>query len=313
MIIEFGLQITAMADRMPPIQGQTSSHEELRLSMRGALKKIFACIAVSLRYLLLTLSAILLLNLLLKITLLSITGMLAMTGAVLASWKTFLTAALLLALKPAWKLCRKTADIAGRKAVRIIKAAAVILPILALFSNPLIYHLEENRFGILAEPPYYDGWHDRFHRYRPPIHVKSNRYGYRDADFSDSVEGGTRRAVIIGDSFVYGTGIPDEEMMIDRLLEKNLREKSGIEWEVLNFGFYGLGLRSYWKVADRVLDALKTDLIIICTLGLYDLDFFSAQTIYDEFGDTAYRIFSALGVVDDLHAATISIPSCVFL
>ncbi|MBM4389292.1 MAG: SGNH/GDSL hydrolase family protein, partial [Deltaproteobacteria bacterium] len=217
----------------------------------------------------------------------------------------FLTAALLLALMPVRRLCLKTADIAGTKAVRIIKGAAVILPILAIFGNPFIYYPGENRFGVLAAPPYYDGWHDTFDRYRPPIHVKSRGYGFRDADFSDGNEEGTRRAVIIGDSFVYGTGIPDEEMMIDRLLEKSLKQKSGSEWEVLNFGFYGLGLRSYWKVAGKVLDALRTDLIIICTLGLYDFDFFSAQTIYDDFGNAAYRIFSALGVVDDLHSATI--------
>ncbi|MBM4389295.1 MAG: hypothetical protein FJ088_16290, partial [Deltaproteobacteria bacterium] len=98
--------------------------------MRCALKKIFACIAVSLRYLLPVFAVILLLNLLLKITALAFAGMLAMTGVVLTSWKTFLTAALLLALMPVRRLCLKTADIAGTKAVRIIKGAAVILPIL---------------------------------------------------------------------------------------------------------------------------------------------------------------------------------------
>jgi hypothetical protein len=84
----------------------------------------------------------------------------------------------------------------------------------------MLYELRPNLRGV------YDG-----HRYA------SDRYGFReDAPMTVTKPPGTRRIVGIGDSWMWGTGVDNGELYLDRL-----REMLGVE--VVNTGVWGYNAR----------------------------------------------------------------------
>jgi D-alanyl-lipoteichoic acid acyltransferase DltB (MBOAT superfamily) len=70
----------------------------------------------------------------------------------------------------------------------------------------------------------------------------TNRWGMRDKDYEQIAPPDTYRAVLLGPSFVMGSGVADDEMF-DELLEEHLnRENAGEKikkYEILNFGVAG--------------------------------------------------------------------------
>ncbi len=68
-----------------------------------------------------------------------------------------------------------------------------------------------------------------------------NQWGMRDKDYAKTPPEGTYRAVLIGPSFVMGSGVADEEVF-DWVLEERLNQYPGAgyqNYEILNFGVSG--------------------------------------------------------------------------
>jgi lysophospholipase L1-like esterase len=64
--------------------------------------------------------------------------------------------------------------------------------------------------------------------------VHHNSWGFREQEFEMSKPRGVYRIAVIGDSFTYGQGIPEEDRFTE-LMEKFLNDQMK-KYEVLNFG-----------------------------------------------------------------------------
>lgn len=114
-----------------------------------------------------------------------------------------------------------------------------------------------------------------------PIAV--NAHSMRQHDVSLERVPGRKRIAVIGDSFVWGVGVSDEQRLTERLAEK-------LDAEVLNFGVAGYGPIQYVLTIDRIL-AFDPDLVLlIFCLGndwgdnvLFDrYDYFKPYAVPDE-------------------------------
>jgi hypothetical protein len=73
--------------------------------------------------------------------------------------------------------------------------------------------------------------------YGKPVTINSN--GLRDRDYAYAKPAGTQRILVLGDSYVWGYGVADDEIFV-KVLERRLQE-SGLRWETINTGVTGWG------------------------------------------------------------------------
>lgn len=71
-----------------------------------------------------------------------------------------------------------------------------------------------------------------------------NSKGYRDAERAFEKPAGTRRLLVMGDSFAWGAGIEHEDTWALRL-ERGLRRRRGEPWEAINLALPGLSASDY--------------------------------------------------------------------
>lgn len=110
---------------------------------------------------------------------------------------------------------------------------------------------------------------DRFYRsrsydvngYEFHYHVNLNSRFFRDEEFQKEKKEGTFRIFLIGDSFVFGTGV-DQDQTIDKLLEQKLNQGSTPRFEVYNLGQPAASPREYYQIAQRFRD-YQPDLVIL--------------------------------------------------
>jgi lysophospholipase L1-like esterase len=91
--------------------------------------------------------------------------------------------------------------------------------------------------------------------------VKLNSQGFRDAEFSREKPSGVRRILAIGDSFVYGVGV-DEDDSIPRRMEALLNRSGRARYQVFNLGVPGANPTGYAEVARRFV-ACQPDLALL--------------------------------------------------
>ncbi|MGH7720960.1 MAG: SGNH/GDSL hydrolase family protein [Gemmatimonadaceae bacterium] len=65
-------------------------------------------------------------------------------------------------------------------------------------------------------------------------YVTKNTQGYRDEEHTLVKPAGTRRLVLVGDSYTYGWGIPRTADRLGEQLGERLRAETGERWEVIN-------------------------------------------------------------------------------
>jgi hypothetical protein len=83
--------------------------------------------------------------------------------------------------------------------------------------------------GVQGFPTYSTQlWRDR--------HVTLNALGYRDAEHSLVAAAGVRRALVVGDSYAFGTGTDDVDDRFGEQLGLRLSSDGGGSWEVINAG-----------------------------------------------------------------------------
>ncbi len=87
--------------------------------------------------------------------------------------------------------------------------------------------------------------------------VRTNRWGMRDRDYEKVPAEGVTRIAIVGSSFVFGSGVENEEIF-ESLLETRLnssRSSSEVAYEVLNFGVAGYAPLEHLEVIkERALE-----------------------------------------------------------
>jgi lysophospholipase L1-like esterase len=95
--------------------------------------------------------------------------------------------------------------------------------------------------------------------------IRTNRLGLRGPEFEERKEPDRFRVAVLGDSFTFGYGVP-EEKTYPRLLEGLLNgspAEGGPGFEVLNFGVVGYSTRDEAIVLARKVLPLHPDLVLI--------------------------------------------------
>jgi len=93
-------------------------------------------------------------------------------------------------------------------------------------------------------------------------HVTINSEGWRDRVYSIEKPKNTKRIAIVGDSFVFGFGVEENETFV-KILERKLNEKYEKNFEVMDFGESAYGTeQEYFVIKDAVLK-YSPDLIIL--------------------------------------------------
>ncbi|MFT4539586.1 MAG: lysophospholipase L1-like esterase [Planctomycetota bacterium] len=96
---------------------------------------------------------------------------------------------------------------------------------------------------------------------------ETNSRGLRDREYALQKPDGVYRIAVIGDSFTMGSGVPIEQVF-HSVVETELNRGAGErQYEVLNFGVGGYGIRDYIGVLQHQLPAYDPDLVLICLCG----------------------------------------------
>ena len=113
-----------------------------------------------------------------------------------------------------------------------------------------------SRFKII-----YDSNPDGYFDSDNSVSFRINNYGFRGPDYGMKKPAGAKRIILLGDSFVMGDGVREEDTLSSQL-EKELR-KDIPQAEVLNFGVSGWNTRSEIVYLGTVGLKFQPDLVIV--------------------------------------------------
>ncbi len=130
------------------------------------------------------------------------------------------------------------------------------------------YELDDGRcFGLdPGAEVVYTGWLLRI----PPVEHAVNSRGYRGPSRPFEKRPGTLRILLVGDSYTFGVGMPEEDTIAAQL-EDALGAFSPRPVEVLNFGVPGANLEETFEQYERFASRWKHD-IVLYLLFNNDLD-----------------------------------------
>lgn len=112
---------------------------------------------------------------------------------------------------------------------------------------------------------------------RPKVRYAVNRWGLRGQDFPESPEAGVVRVAVVGDSFVFGSGV-EEEATLSHQLDARLRERfGGARIEVLNLGVPGNNLLSHLRMLHVAEEKLGASVLVLCLTLPNDLSAWDGQ------------------------------------
>ena len=115
---------------------------------------------------------------------------------------------------------------------------------------------------------------------RPPTVTAINARGFRGDDWTESKPPGVTRVAVVGDSFVFGSGVADEETLPRRLAAALGALAPARRWEVLNLGLPGDNLASHVTLADVAAHDLAADVVILCVSIPNDLSRWDDQVAH---------------------------------
>lgn len=86
------------------------------------------------------------------------------------------------------------------------------------------------------------------------ISIKHNQLGFRDKEHGQKIK---KRIAFIGDSFVYGFDVEQDERFTDKL------QKELPNWDVLNLGVNGYGTDQEYLLVQKYFDHFQPDIIFL--------------------------------------------------
>jgi lysophospholipase L1-like esterase len=93
------------------------------------------------------------------------------------------------------------------------------------------------------------------------VPLRTNSWGLRDREYGPRPEGGLR-IYVLGDSMVFGYGVPIEDTFT-RFLEGSLQRRLGRNVEVVNGGVPGYGTLQELQFFEQTVDEVKPDVVIV--------------------------------------------------
>jgi lysophospholipase L1-like esterase len=113
-------------------------------------------------------------------------------------------------------------------------------------------------------------WYDKLlaeQRRVQRFNYNTNALGLRDRDYSPVKPEGVKRILMLGDSFTFGLGVPDDAKIFADILEERLNAMDiasaphGVE--VLNAGYPSTLTGDWVKSADKLVPQFKPDIVVI--------------------------------------------------
>jgi lysophospholipase L1-like esterase len=89
-----------------------------------------------------------------------------------------------------------------------------------------------------------------------------NRSGFRDVEHDRLAQPGTRRLLLIGDSFTWGSGIRHTEDRLGERLRNRLQAGTGQRWEIINAGIGDTHTLNHIATLDRML-IYRPDVVLL--------------------------------------------------
>lgn len=100
----------------------------------------------------------------------------------------------------------------------------------------------------------------------PPVRVMTNSRGLREQNFRNETPENTTRILVIGDSYVYGSGVNRSDRYTD-ILESKLNRDSEKNYQVINAGIFGAGVKDYYLfLKHRGLD-YEPEIVVVGVIG----------------------------------------------
>jgi hypothetical protein len=106
---------------------------------------------------------------------------------------------------------------------------------------------------------------------------RTNAFGFREPPFASLKPNGAIRVALIGDSYVYGTGVSEDGTLRARLAEELARRWPGRLFEVLNLGIPGDNLGSHVDLFAATMARLQPDAVVLCLTLANDLSRWDEQ------------------------------------
>jgi hypothetical protein len=96
-----------------------------------------------------------------------------------------------------------------------------------------------------------------------PVTYRINALGLRQPDFDWTKEEGVVRIALIGDSFMFGIGVEDEDTLPRHLAVELARRWPTARFEVLNLGIPGNNLSSHVEMFTTATERLDPDVVVL--------------------------------------------------
>jgi hypothetical protein len=135
----------------------------------------------------------------------------------------------------------------------------------------------------------------------PMVHLCTNAEGLRGPERFVAPRVGSPRVAIVGDSFVFGSGVA-EGGSIDAALTRTLG-RSFPTVQVVNVGFPGLSFASYVRMLRQVVPVFRPDVVILGFNKGNDLDPADPWERQLAYGPAMFVLSAVLLVEPDLYAA----------
>jgi hypothetical protein len=139
----------------------------------------------------------------------------------------------------------------------------------------------------------------------PPCTFAFNSLGYRDRE-PDPADAGRSTVLLVGDSFVWGDGIPTADETLGNQLRLRLEERAPGRWRVVSAGWPGLGLYGYSRIVDELVPRVRPAAVVISELP-QDHDPLDPQFLVDLLATPRILLDMAirLGVAQHIHQTSV--------
>lgn len=169
-----------------------------------------------------------------------------------------------------------------------------------------------NRLGLVSGSPgqtvHQDYSHHPLKDDYPPAVIRNNSLGYRDVE-PGALRDGRRRVLLVGDSYVWGDGIPTQEDTLSTLLRAELDRAAPGAWDVVSAAYPGLGAYGYRRAFKSMLPEVRPDVVVVGYLGDPDIDPLDYQALHDLLPQSpaAAKLAVELGGLQSLHETAMAL------
>jgi hypothetical protein len=173
-----------------------------------------------------------------------------------------------------------------------LPAVAVALGLFALGWNDTLREGGYHDFhGVWTQSPS-QSWTDT-RRTLPHITYRHDSNGFRGAGFDEIKAPGRLRVALVGDSFIFGLGVEENQTLKARLEEELAKRGLADRVEVVNLGIPGANLATHVRMYALAHEQLGADAVV---MGVFEDNDLTTWDVEDEINDLARPSLFSLGV-----------------